>query len=288
MGRGRSILEQLNRVLRAFNLRLDTLTREKEEVARLHRLRALGHFTRPVFPLAPGFDAVDEAPLLDALNRFRSRLEDLVDPSRNEVGFSLDNDYFGSPDAEVLYALVRDRGPRTVVEVGSGYSTMLTRQAILDSGHTGRIVSIDPEPRRDVRALVDEFHRTPVESLTCMELFDTLDVGDMLFIDSSHTLRTGGDVAFLYLQVLPRIRPGVLVHIHDVFLPWDYPEEWVVGARWGWNEQYLVQALLQSTHLFEVVWAGHHFQRTNPRFDVHFPLARGRSAKSLWLRRRAD
>lgn len=110
----------------------------------------------------------------------------------------------------------------------------------------------------------------------------------MVFIDSSHAVRTGGDVVWLFGRVLPRLRPGVHVHVHDVFLPGDYPEAWVRDG-WGWNENYLVEAFLQFNRGYEVVlgaqWA---LRNASDEIDLAFPqLAQcaERGGASLWLRR---
>ena len=94
--------------------------------------------------------------------------------------------------------------------------------------------------------------------------------------------------SFLFLNVLPRLRRGVLVHIHDIFLPFEYPEEWLVTKRWEWNEQYLVQALLQDSDSFIVIWPGYYLQRTMKEFSNHFPLRDERNASSIWLVRGID
>lgn len=275
----------VNRLLGIFNLRIETLTAENLEEARLAALAQSEHFEGPVFPIPRLFESMNEAVVLGAITRYRERFRDFEDPSRNDVGYTFHNDYFTSPDTEVLYAIVREFQPSTVVEVGSGNSTKIIRQAILDGGLKTRLISVDPHPRIDISALADEVHRTPLEGLRSPEFLRSLKAGDILFIDSSHVIKTGNDVVFLYLVLLPDLSPGVLIHIHDVFLPYDYPREWVVEKRWGCNEQYLIQALLMFTRTFEVLWAGYFLQHTRPHFARHFPHLNGRMAQSLWLRK---
>jgi hypothetical protein len=124
-----------------------------------------------------------------------------------------------------------------------------------------------------------------LEHVPPSELADTLHDGDILFIDSSHESRTGNDVVALFLKVIPALRPGVVVHVHDVFLPFDYPREWIVEQRWDWNEQYLVQAMLQGSHQFDVLWPAHFLQQTWPGFADHFGGRCRDNACSLWLRK---
>ena len=277
----------LNRLLGKVNLRLDTLTAERTERHRLESLCAANSFDEPAFPVPESFGRSGAARILEGVVKYRDELARLADPSANAVGYSFDNEYFSSPDADVLYTVVREFRPRRVVEVGSGHSTKICRQAAADASLETRITSIDPFPRQEVGALADEVHRTEVERLGDLRPFRSLAENDILFIDSSHVIKTGNDVVFLYLKVIPELAPGVLIHIHDVFLPYDYPEDWVVERRWDWNEQYLVQALLTFSDRFEVVWPGYFLQRTRPDFGRHFPHMTSQLAGSLWLRKTA-
>lgn len=151
-------------------------------------------------------------------------------------------DWFSGLDAAAAYALVRERRPSLVVEVGSGHSTRFIARAIADGGLRTRLVSIDPRPRAALAGLkLDAVRKTAQEADAA--LFAGLRAGDMLFIDSSHVLMPGSDVDFLFNRVLPGLAPGTLAHVHDVFLPDDYPAEW---AWRGYNEQNAVGALLQG------------------------------------------
>jgi predicted O-methyltransferase YrrM len=279
------VKQRLNLFLSGANLRIDTLTADRAESRRLARLEDAGHFERPVFPLPRAFEEMDAKTIFAAVTEHAARFAVFEDASANDVGYSFDNPYFTSPDAEVLYAVVRSFQPATILEVGSGHSTRISRQAILDGKLDTRLTCIDPQPRVEVGALADELFRQPVESLVDDSLVTRLQPGDVLFIDSSHQLAPGNDCVALYLNILPRLPSGALIHIHDVFLPYDYPREWVVENRWAWNEQYLVQAMLHCGSAFEVLWAGHYLQRTDARFSTVFPRAGGNPAKSLWLRK---
>ena len=274
----------LNRVLAVANLRLETLTAREAEHRRLRSLEERGHFTRAIFPVPPAFRRCSPRFVLDEVARHAARLEDLREPARNAVGYAYDNPYFRSPDAEVLYAMLRHFQPGRIVEIGSGHSTRVMRQAIIDGQFKCHLTSVDPQPRAEVRGLADDIVQRPLE--TCdPERVDALEAGDVLFIDSSHAVRAGNDVVTLYLHTLPALRPGVVIQIHDIFLPYEYPQEWLVDFDWPWNEQYLVQAMLTSGDAFEVLWPGHFLQRTLPGFAGHFPHAGARRAQSLWLRK---
>src|SRR6185503_402559 len=122
----------LNRLLGLANLRVETLTQQRAEERRLARLAASGHFDRPVFPVPGSFETADVADLLSALPRFRERFDTFRDATANDVRFCFANDYFRSPDVEVFYTLIRTRRPARIIEVGSGNSTKVARQAIID------------------------------------------------------------------------------------------------------------------------------------------------------------
>jgi Methyltransferase domain len=277
------IREIVNIGLQPLNMRLGSLTAERAETARLASLDAAGQFDRPVFPTLPQFRQCDPKPLLDAVLRSREKLQ-RFDAAPDRGGFSFSNSYFTSPDAEVAYALIGELKPRQIVEVGSGNSTHLLRAAIADGALGTQLVSIDPLPRRSVESAADRVIDRRVEQVETSVILDALDRDDVLFIDSSHEIRTGSDVVILLLNILPALRSGVVVHLHDIFLPFEYPREWVVDNGWDWNEQYLVQALLQGSAQFAVLWPGHYLQRTFPGFSDYFACSRPGTASSLWLR----
>lgn len=174
-------------------------------------------------------------------------------------GFYLDNGAYESVDAEVLYALLRLTRPAQVVELGSGCSSHVIDAARVsneaDGGGFGHQIydpfpfagnSMGPVPGAEV-------HPVPAEEID-LAVFDMLEDGDVLFVDTTHTVRIGGDVTRIVLDALPRLAPGVLVHFHDVFLPFEYPRAWVLEHRRAWAEQYLLQAFLAFNDAFEVVF----------------------------------
>jgi hypothetical protein len=186
----------------------------------------------------------------------------------------------------VAYALARQLHPSLIIEVGSGNSTRLFRQAIHAEGLRTKLMSIDPFPRVDIRATSDQVVRSRLEQLPASFLPGLLSAGDFLFIDSSHEIRVGNDVLNLLLNILPALKGGVVIHLHDIFLPYDYPREWIIARKWDqFKEQYLVQALLQDSETYEVLWPGHFLQRTLPDFADHFSGKPLGVATSLWLRK---
>jgi len=150
------------------------------------------------------------------------------------------NGWLSPLDVISLYCLVALNHPQHYLEVGSGISTRVTARAVHDQQLRTRIISIDPQPRAEIDPLCSEIIRQPLESVE-LKVFDQLVPGDILFMDSSHRVFTNSDVTVLFLDVLPRLQPGVLVHLHDIFLPYDYPPEW--RDRY-YSEQYMLAAML--------------------------------------------
>jgi hypothetical protein len=162
------------------------------------------------------------------------------------------NGYLPRLDAVALYGLLVKHNPVRYVEIGSGHSTKFARRAIQDHGLQTSITSIDPAPRAQIDELADEVIRRPLEDLDLAPL-RSLEAGDMLFYDGSHRCLMNSDVTVFFLEVLPRLNPGVLVHIHDITLPWDYPPGYV---RRYYSEQYLLAAYLLAREApFEIVLA---------------------------------
>jgi hypothetical protein len=273
----------INRGLKPFNMSLISLTAEWAEAARLLTLKEAGHFNKPVFPLLPQFAHCNPMAVLDAVASFNSSTKRFCYP-RTDNGYSFSNNFFTSPDAEVAYALVRTFKPGRIIEVGSGNSTHLFREAI-DDGELGtELVSIDPSPQKAIEKIAHRIISQHLEHLPVSYFCEALECNDILFIDSSHQVRIGNDVINLLLNIIPALKKGVLIHFHDIFLPYDYPLQWMIDYRWDWTEQYFVQALLQGSDQFEVLWPGHFLQRTLPNFPTYFDFKPQR-ASSLWLRK---
>ena len=241
-----------------------------------------------------GIDMNDDEQLYlvrDVFPQFRNEYEALPNaPTEDPTSFYLGNGLFSGTDALTLYCMLRHLRPRRVVEVGSGYSTRLAAQAALVNGST-ELVSIDPYPDEVLQegfAGLTSLITAPVEEVP-LDLFTTLGGGDVLFIDSSHVVRIGGDVAFLFLEVLPRLQPGVVVQVHDVFLPQQYPREWVVDGLRFWNEQYLLQTFLAFNSAFHVLIANSYLEARYPEvLRSTFPTSPWWGGGSFWFQRRPD
>ncbi len=228
--------------------------------------------------------------LLRELARFRPEYDRIPHtPTGDPQVFHLTNGAFEGTDALAYYAMIRRFRPRTVIEVGAGHSTRLAALAARRNGRT-KLHCIEPFPKPFLRGLpgLSRLIDRPVQEVG-LRPFLALRRNDILFIDSSHVSRIGSDVNFLFLEVLPRLRPGVLVHVHDIFLPGDYPRDWVLGEHRFWNEQYLLQAFLTFNRGYEVMlanaWLGRRHQSLLRKvFPKSAPWWGG---GSFWLRRTA-
>ncbi len=150
------------------------------------------------------------------------------------------NEWIPPLDAVALYSFIAIGQPRLFLEVGSGNSTKFARRAVKDHGLSTKIVSIDPRPRVEIDGICDQVVREPVENCE-LDIFDRLESGDILYVDNSHRALMNSDATVVFLDILPRLKPGVLVHFHDIALPYDYPPEW--KDRY-YSEQYLLAAYL--------------------------------------------
>jgi predicted O-methyltransferase YrrM len=199
--------------------------------------------------------------MLELFQRFQAECNFPLERTDNPDEYFIRNGGFGFMSAAVLHAMVRHFTPARIIEVGSGFSTRVSARALRsnhDDGHPGELTAIEPYPSEALRSGFDGLSRLVTQKVedVDLEFFDVLEEGDILFIDSSHVVRTGGDVNYLYLEVLPRLNKGVVIHIHDIFFPLEYPKDWVIGNRRFWTEQYGLQMFLAFNSAFRVLWCG--------------------------------
>lgn len=182
-----------------------------------------------------------------------------MDPPPGPPAYHWDNAFWRGADALVHYGLLRKVKPRRVVEVGAGWSSLLMADALRRNEEEGakpaEVTQIEPYPRQELLSALPEhwvLHDVILQRAD-PALFDALEAGDVCFYDGSHVARAGSDVVWFFFEVLPRLNPGVLVQIHDIFWPSDYPDEWIFERGQTWNEQYVLQAFLMHNDAFEVV-----------------------------------
>jgi hypothetical protein len=217
----------------------------------------------------PGIDLRIDAQLaLLARLRYADELHAIPVEGGGPGRFAWDNGTYFFTDAQFLYGMIRLHRPRRIYEVGSGNSTLVARLAIAanqgdDPSYTCEHVCIEPYEMPWLEGAGVRVLRQRVEELD-PSFFAALAADDLLFVDSSHMIRPQGDVLFEIQRVLPRLAPGVLVHVHDVFTPRDYPAEWIDRRQLFWNEQYLLEAFLACNPRYEVVAALHHLSVEHP------------------------
>jgi predicted O-methyltransferase YrrM len=240
----------------------------------------LNHYYEPLFddrqitkPLndvrnLPGIDWNDEGQLsiLQQFN-FNDELKQIPLNKAGELDFYVNNPAFTSGDAEYFYNLIRLKKPTKIFEVGSGYSTLLAVQAIKKNQEESatyqcKHVCIEPYEMPWLEKTGVTVIRERVEQVD-KSLFLELGENDILFIDSSHIIRPQGDVIYEYLELLPILKAGVIVHIHDIFSPHDYLKQWVVDEVKLWNEQYLLEAFLTDNKKWKIIGALNYLHHTH-------------------------
>ena len=248
----------------------------------------------PTKPVIEGVDWNDDGHrriLTETFPRFLPLYDypELLRDGPGLVDFYTRNPQFSWLDSRALFVLLHAWRPRRVIEIGSGYSSLLIADVNRRWFGSGiHVTCIEPYPRAFLRNRIegisrlieDKVQRVPIDE------FASLGAGDILFIDSSHVAKTGSDVNRIYFDVLPALAPGVRIHVHDIFLPHEYPQSWVVDENRSWNEQYLVRALLMYTKGFRVefgcAYAFHAFPELVIRALAH-PKGHGYGGGSLWL-----
>jgi Methyltransferase domain len=215
------------------------------------------------------FNGTAQAALLEAFPGDDS-VTVLFETATEPNSFRLNNGYFENGDADLWFRVIQHFRPHRIIEIGCGHSTKVAQLAIshLKRGNKQyqcEHTCIDPNAAQWLDQLGPRIIRKKVEK-TSLQRFSELKSGDILFIDSSHVIKPQGDVLFEYLQILPTLAPGVIVHIHDMFTPRDYPAEWLQGRQYFWNEQYLVEAFLCNNSNWEILLAA------NMLMHDHFEL----------------
>jgi len=270
--------------------------------------RAPGHYTSPLLDLRK----IDEAEQFDGEQLWQSielRCEaqqsyyeallssttDLKFPAQKTPGraYYSDNDWFWPADAFTLSAIMQKEKPARIIEVGSGFSSAVMLDTRRLAGLSTHLTFIEPAPERLFTLIKPEDEsrvsviRDIVQNVD-LDVFDQLEAGDILFIDSSHVVKVGSDVPWLLLVVLPRLKKGVIVHFHDIFYPESYPRDWLAKG-WSWNESQMLRAFLVNNSRFEVTVFNAYAQLKFPQlFRERMPAFLETSGQSIWLRVSGD
>ncbi|MCB0823662.1 MAG: class I SAM-dependent methyltransferase [Bacteroidales bacterium] len=246
----------------------------------------------------PGIDLNENQQLeiLKGLN-FSDELVKMPFDKTADLKYYFNNSVFLSGDSEISYGMIRHFKSRKIIEIGSGLSTLMTLNAIQknkeeDANYNCEMICVEPFEHKWLDKLDIKLVRSMVEDVD-ISLFDKLEKNDILFIDSSHMIKPQGDVLFLFLHVLPKLKPGVLVHIHDIFTPRDYLADWVLVKNRMWNEQYLLEAFLSHNHDFKIISAvnflrHHHLEALSaccPVMKKQIESGADREPGSFWIQK---
>ena len=211
------------------------------------------------------FDLQEMRDFLQVLMRYAGEFSPPTDgDSKMPKGYYWNNTAFSGSDAMSYYCMIRYLKPQVILEVGSGYSTLVAAEAVRQNG-TGEIICIEPFPMDFVKAIqqVRTLVEKKVQDVTVDYFNDVLGDGDILFIDSTHTVKAGSDCLHLYLKVLPYLTSNIVIHAHDIFLPEAYPMAWRLEKHIYWNEQYLLLALLMDGQKYKVLYGSNYHRLLN-------------------------
>jgi predicted O-methyltransferase YrrM len=238
----------------------------------------------------PGIDLNESGQLnlLDQLSRYYCD-QPFSDEKAGGLRYFFDNPNFRHDDAIILYCMMRHARPKRIIEIGSGYSScaMLDTSELFFNGSIA-CTFVDPYPEL-LFSLIRSKDKDNVEIVdkniqdVGTDIFAALSAGDILFVDSSHVCKIDSDVNDILFRVLPMLQPGVLVHFHDIYYPFEYPREWIYQGR-GWNEAYLLRAFLQYNSLFEIQLFNSYIDRFHEdRLAAQMPLCSKSAGSSLWI-----
>lgn len=209
--------------------------------------------------------------------------------SSNSSGlrYSFENDFYSYTDGIILYSMIRHFQPKKIVEVGSGHSSALMLDTKEYFGLDTELVFIEPFPER-LNSLLRDADRSqcrvvvsPVQEVD-PSFFAALGKNDILFIDSSHVVKTGSDLHYLLFEVIPMLQPGVIIHFHDVFYPFEYPKKWVFQGR-NWNEDYFLRAFLMYNNAFKIRFFAHYMHVHYRHVFENMPLCYKNGGGNIWL-----
>ena len=190
---------------------------------------------------------------------FEKELKDLnLDNNSPKFNFNINNNFFEAGDAEIYYQTIRYFKPKKIIEIGSGQSSLLAKEAINNNKEIDNVISeltcIDPFENKWLEKNDINVIRKKVEELDS-DIFDDLDRNDILFIDSSHIIKPQGDILKIFLEIIPKLKSGVIIHIHDIFSPRDYLENWLKIENRFFNEQYILESMLSNSSRYTIMFS---------------------------------
>lgn len=207
---------------------------------------------------------------------------------QSKIRYQFENDYYSYTDGIILYSFIRHFKPKRIIEIGSGYSSAVmldTNELFFDNKI--ELLFIDPYSER-LNSLMTEVDKRQVKviesdvQLVSLDVFEKLEAGDILFIDSTHVTKTGSDVNYILFEILPKLKKGVLIHFHDIFYPFEYPKEWVFRGV-NWNEDYILKAFLMYNDKFEIKIFSEYLHKLHKSTFSDLPLSYKNTGGNLWI-----
>lgn len=227
---------------------------------------------------------------LELLSKFTDFYNEMpFGPTKQDgLRYYLENNFYSYSDGIVLYSMIRHCNPKRIIEIGSGFSSAVmldTNERFFGNGialtfiepYPDRLYSLLTEADRKRTAIIEKgIQSVPVE------MFEALEAGDILFVDSTHVSKTGSDVNYIFFEILPVLKPGVMIHFHDVFYPFEYPKAWVFSGH-NWNEDYLLKAFLMYNTAFEIRLFSDYIHRYHPVGFAKMPLTTKNFGGNIWI-----
>lgn len=269
-----------------------------------------GHFYSPVISIADVKKreaeiwknvAIDGIRGIDLKTEEQKKLVQQFTPFYNEIPFKaekqsnlryqFENGYYSYTDGIVLYSIIRHFKPKRIIEIGSGHSSAVTLDTNeLFFNNAIELTFIEPYPERLYSLMTTEdkkkvtVYESDVQSIP-LAVFEKLEAGDILFIDSTHVSKTGSDVNYILFEILPVLKSGVLIHFHDIFYPFEYPKEWVFRG-FNWNEDYILKAFLMYNDRFEIKLFSHYLHQHHKAIFAEMPLTYKDTGGNLWIQKK--
>jgi len=232
----------------------------------------------------------DQLKLVGDLNQYYAEMP-FKEEKQSNLRYFFENGFYLYTDGITLYSMIRHLQPKNIIEVGSGFSSalMLDTNELFFNNQI-ELTFIEPYPER-LYSLMNDGDKKTVKVIEDkvqfveLEYFDKLTAGDILFIDSTHVVKTGSDVNYILFEILPRLKSGVFIHFHDVFYPFEYPREWVFKG-WNWNEDYFLRAFLMYNNGFEIKLFSEYLHKHHGEIFEKMPLCYKNHGGNLWIEKK--
>lgn len=231
--------------------------------------------------------AEEQIQLIESLSEYYNEIPFKSEKQVN-IRYYYENSFYSYTDGIILYSMLRHFQPKRIIEIGSGYSSALmldTNELFFNNEISLTFIEPYTERLYSLMAEIDKKNSTVINTdvqLISLDVFQQLQSGDILFIDSTHVVKTGSDLNYILFQILPRLKRGVLIHFHDIFYPFEYPKEWVLQGR-NWNENYFLKAFLMFNNEFEIKLFSDYIHKHKKTVFEDMPLTYKNTGGNLWL-----